>query len=156
MYFNKHLHDFYDSVDGLDWSNSWYFLLLQGAIILDTIFNYDASPGSQHVPGIWETLVPQAKKNIEKNENKGDFLAIIGRNHPDERKMSDLIHKWATLDGLKTEEFNLKSLPPYHEPSIETLQEHAYFWQSDNSRFWFYKEDEDFMSFPAVLLTDTG
>ena len=70
--------------------------------------------------------------------------------------MSDLIHKWATLDGLKTQEFNLKSLPPYHEPSIELLQQHAYFWQSDNSRFWFYKEDDDFMSFPAVLLSDTG
>ena len=50
----------------------------------------------------------------------------------------------------------LKSLPPYHEPSIESLQQHSYFWQSDNSRFWFYKEDEEFMSFPAVLLTDTG
>ena len=60
------------------------------------------------MPDLWETLVPEAKKSIEKNGNKGDFLAIIGRNHPDERKMSDLIHKWATLDGLKTQEFNLK------------------------------------------------
>ena len=62
------------------------------------------------MPDLWDTLVPEAKKSIEKNGNKGDFLAIIGRNHPDERKMSDLIHKWATLDGLKTQEFNLKRL----------------------------------------------
>ena len=72
------------------------------------MFNYDEEPGSQRMPDLWETLVPEAKKSIEKNGNKGDFLAIIGRNHPDERKMSDLIHRWATLDGLKTQEFNLK------------------------------------------------
>merc|ERR1712029_654804 len=32
----------------------------------------------------------------------------------------------------------------------------AYFWQSDNSRFWFYKEGASFTSFPALLLTDTA
>ena len=83
-------------------------------------------------------------------------MAIIGRNHPDERRMTDLLKKWSTLDGLKTEEFNLKKMPPYHEPTLEILQEHAYFWQSDNSRFWFYKEGSSFTSFPALLLTDTG
>lgn len=118
--------------------------------------NFNDEPGSQFAPDDWTTIVPETKRNIEANANKGDFLAIVGRNHPIERKMSDLIHKWATLDGLRTQEFNLKKLPPYHEPSLELLQEHAYFWQSDNSRFWFYKEDDDFMSFPALLLTDTA
>jgi hypothetical protein len=44
------------------------------------VFNYDAKPGSQQMPDLWETLVPKAKKSIEKNGNKGDVLAIIGRN----------------------------------------------------------------------------
>ena len=70
------------------------------------------------MPDLWETLVPEAKKSIEKNGNKGDFLAIIGRNHPDERKMSDLIHKWATLDGLKTQEFNLKRFQDISTPDF--------------------------------------
>ena len=70
------------------------------------------------MPDVWETLVPEAKKSIEKNNNKGDFLAIIGRNHPDERKMSDLIHKWATLDGLKTQEFNLKRFQDISTPDF--------------------------------------
>ena len=82
------------------------------------MFNYDAEPGSQRMPDLWETLVPEAKKSIEKNGNKGDFLAIIGRNHPDERKMSDLIHKWATLDGLKTQEFNLKRFQDISTPDF--------------------------------------
>ena len=70
------------------------------------------------MPDLWETLVPEAKKSIEKNGNKGDFLAIIGRNHPDERKMSDLIQKWATMDGLKTQEFNLKRFQDISTPDF--------------------------------------
>ena len=123
---------------------------------MDTLLNYDPKPNSQFLPENWQNLVPDTYRRISENEKKGDFLAVIGRSHPDERKLNDLIRKWATLDGLKTEEFFLKKLPPYHAPTIEVLQEHAYFWQSDNSRFWFYAEDKDYMSFPAILLTDTG
>jgi hypothetical protein len=123
---------------------------------LDTLFNYDPTPNSQIIPESWETLVPETVSRIRANDNKGDFMAVIGRSHPDERRMSDSIRKWGTLDGLKTEDFFLPKLPPYHEPSIEVLQEHAFFWLSDNSRFWFYKEEEDFISFPAILLSDTG
>ena len=123
---------------------------------MDTLFNFDPTPDSQDTPEEWENAIPYAIKRIKANDNRGDFMAIIGRNHPDEQRMTDLIKKWSTLDGLKTEEFNLKKMPPYHEPTLETLQEHAYFWQSDNSRFWFYKEGASFTSFPALLLTDTG
>ena len=123
---------------------------------MDTLLNYDPKPNSQFLPENWQNLVPDTYRRISENGKKGDFLAVIGRSHPDERKLNDLIRKWATLDGLKTEEFFLKKLPPYHAPTIEVLQEHAYFWQSDNSRFWFYAEDKDYMSFPAILLTDTG
>ena len=75
---------------------------------MDTVFNYEPELGTQKVPDFWETTVPEAKRRVEKNGKRGDFLAIIGRNHPDERKMSDSIQKWASLDGLRTEEFNLK------------------------------------------------
>ena len=123
---------------------------------MDTLLNYNEAPNSQILPDNWKTIVPDTYERIKSNQRKGDFLGVIGRSHPNEKQMNDLIRKWATLDGLKTEEFFLKKLPPYHEPTIENLQEHAYFWQSDNSRFWFFKEDQDFMSFPAILLTDTG
>ena len=73
-------------------------LSFQGGIILDTVFNYDPTPESQHLPDSWKSLVPEATFRIGQNDRRGDFLAVIGRNHPEERKMSDLIRKWATLD----------------------------------------------------------
>ena len=39
----------------------------------------------------------------------------------------------------------------------QELLDHNYFWLSDHSRFWFYKENIDSsVSMPALLLTDTG
>ena len=57
---------------------------------------------------------------------------------------------------LKTEDFILKNLPPKMFPSIRELQDHADFWMSDHARFWYYKEENEFMTFPSILLTDTG
>ena len=57
---------------------------------------------------------------------------------------------------LKTEDFILKNLPPKMFPSIKALQEHAVFWMSDHARFWYYKEENEFMTFPSILLTDTA
>ena len=95
-------------------------IYLQGAIILDTVFNYDPNGGSQDIPSQWLTAIPDKAKKIKYNEQKGDFLALIGRNNPEEIKMSSIIRKWSsTLGGfLKTEDFILKKLPPKIMPSI--------------------------------------
>ena len=97
-------------------------------------------------------------KKVKYNNQKGDFLALIGRNNPEEIRMSKKIQKWAsTLGGfLKTEDFILKNLPPKAFPSIRELQDHADFWMSDHARFWYHKEENEFMTFPSILLTDTG
>ena len=50
----------------------------------------------------------------------------------------------------------MKNLPPKAFPSIRELQDHADFWMSDHARFWYYKEENEFMTFPSILLTDTG
>ena len=50
----------------------------------------------------------------------------------------------------------MKNLPPKMFPSIRELQDHADFWMSDHARFWYYKEENEFMTFPSILLTDTG
>ena len=66
-------------------------------------------------------------------------------------------YKNGTLGGfLKTEDFILKNLPPKAFPSIRELQDHADFWMSDHARFWYHKEENEFMTFPSILLTDTG
>ena len=50
----------------------------------------------------------------------------------------------------------MKNLPPKAFPSIRELQDHADFWMSDHARFWYHKEENEFMTFPSILLTDTG
>ena len=129
---------------------------IQGAIILDTILNYNSKSGSQNVPDVWKEVASEASKNIIENGQKGDFLALFSRNNREENKIMQMINKWSKISDLKTEDFVLKKLPAYKEPSIEMLQEHAYFWSSDHARFWFYKENSYHTSIPSVLLTDTG
>ena len=48
---------------------------------MDTVFNYEPEQGTQKVPDFWETTVPEAKRRVEKNGKRGDFLAIIGKSH---------------------------------------------------------------------------
>ena len=50
----------------------------------------------------------------------------------------------------------MNGLPSSNFPTKQQLVDHAYFWLSDNSRFWFYKEAAGSATFPAVVLTDTG
>ena len=72
--------------------------------------------------------------------------------------MMSMINKYASTlgDNLKTENFVLRKIPPYAKPSIRELQMHSHFWMSDHARFWWYKEEKEFMSFPSILLSDTG
>ena len=59
--------------------------------------NYDPKKNAQILPDSWRKVVPETYDRIKENQSKGDFLAVIGRSHPNERKMNDLIRKWATL-----------------------------------------------------------
>ena len=83
---------------------------------------------------------------------------MIGRNGKEEKRMMSMISKYASTlgDNLKTENFVLRKIPPYAKPSIRELQIHSHFWMSDHARFWWYKEEKEFMSFPSILLSDTG
>lgn len=128
---------------------------IQGAIILDTIFNYDSLPGSQTIPQQWKQLVPDTHERLLKNGQRGDFMAMILRDHPQELQMKQTIEKWSAR-GVKIEPFVLKQFPAYHEASISVLQDHSYFWTSDHARFWHHKEGKQFFSFPSILITDTG
>lgn len=92
-------------------------------------------------------------RRIGFNENRGDFLAIFSRNHPHEFRLMSKIEKY---QRLKTEQFILKKLPIDQMASTKVLQEHAYFWTSDHARFWYHNEASEFMSFPSILLSDTG
>jgi len=66
---------------------------IQGAIILDTVFNYDPNANSQDIPSRWKTAIPDKVKKIKYNNQKGDFLALISRNNPEEIRMTKKIQK---------------------------------------------------------------
>ena len=155
-------------------------LEITGAIILDTLMNFDETVGSQNVPEKWGDISPQTTSSIHKNHGKGDFVAVIGRDNIKEARMMNIFTKWFKLitksinraqDKLnfKSMKFTLNGLPSNDQfPSEETLLEYSSFWRSDNARFWYYREIGNGIDFkkryeqatttslPAILVTDTG
>ena len=63
------------------------------------MFNYDPNANSQDIPSQWKTGIPGNVKKIKYNNQKGDFLALIGRNNPEEIRLSKKIQKWASTLG---------------------------------------------------------
>ena len=57
----------------------------QGAIVLETILNYNSTPHSQNFPRGFDLIFGQVHQQISKNNFKGDFLAVIGREADDKR-----------------------------------------------------------------------
>ena len=153
---------------------------ITGAIILDTILNYDENIGSQNVPDKWEDVLPETTSWIHKNQDKGDFVAVIGRNNNKETRMINTFTKWFKLISksinktknkldIKSLKFILNGLSSDNKfPSEETLLQYSSFWRSDNARFWYYREvgngvdikkryeQASTTSLPAILITDTG
>ena len=147
-------------------------LSMSGAIILDTLMNFDDRPNSQIVPQKWLETVPEFANSVLANERRGDFVAMIRRSHPNEAKIAQSFAKNMELVSshpplkLTAKDLELKGLPFDEFPSGEDLYKFSGFWRSDHSRFWYYREqtmpgfldpafaDNHFM--PSVLLTDTG
>ena len=153
---------------------------ITGAVILDTLLNYDENIGSQNVPDKWEDILPETTSWIHKNQDKGDFVSVIGRNNNKEIRMMNTFTKWFKFitksipkkqkkHDFKALKFTLNGLPSYDNlPSEETLLQYSSFWRSDNARFWYYREigngvdlkkryeQASTTSLPAILVTDTG
>lgn len=62
----------------------------QGAIILETILNYNTTPNSQQLPSGFDQGFPQTYQEISQNQFRGDFLTVIGRTQDDEHLMSGI------------------------------------------------------------------
>ena len=52
---------------------------LQGAIIMDTVMNYNSTPNSQKLPPSSKWLIPRVYGQIEADGFRGNFLSVIGR-----------------------------------------------------------------------------
>jgi len=71
------------------------------------------------------------------------------------------MQKWWNLEKgnpyIRPVYFDLEKLPHDRDPTPEELLQHHYFWLSDHSRFWYYREEDGgYAQMPALLLTDTG
>ena len=154
-------------------------LQISGAIILDTLMNYDQQINSQNIPETWDDIIPNTVDAIRKGEKKGDFVAVIARNYIKETRIMNLFKKWfglvtkginkgGSLFDFKLHNFILNDLPHDRFPTEDTLLHHSSFWRSDHSRFWYYRESGNGVDFkeryeqaqtsslPAILISDTG
>eukprot|EP00094_Tigriopus_californicus_P014152 TCALIF_13707-PA protein Name:"Similar to Aminopeptidase S (Streptomyces griseus)" AED:0.30 eAED:0.37 QI:0/0/0/1/1/1/2/0/404 len=129
---------------------------VQAVFIVDTIANYDPNPMQQDIDESWWDVAPDTAHRVQKKGLKGDFVALIGRNLTADRNVMDLYLRHYNNTRFPVEPFELSHLPASKFPSKKELADHGYFWLSDNSRFWFYKENDAHTTFPTVLLTDTG
>ena len=152
---------------------------ISGAIILDTLMNHDPERNSQNVPDAWKNVLPKISDSIQQDQNKGNFVAIIGRDSIQESRIMNVFSNWfglvtkginarKAIFDFKAYNFVLKDLPHDKFPTEETLLNYSSFWRSDNARFWYYRESEnglnlkesyeraETISLPAILISDTG
>ena len=71
-----------------------------GAFILDTILNYNATAGSQVVPGAWaEQLTGGVSEEIRRGGSRGDFIAVVSRAAADSTLADTFERHWRRLAG---------------------------------------------------------
>ena len=71
---------------------------LQGAVIMDTMTNYDPTPYSQNVPPGMEKHFPKQYKSITQNKERGDFLLATGRAR-DDKPLADIFEYFYNTKG---------------------------------------------------------
>ena len=70
----------------------------QGAIILDTVLNYNDTSDSQMVPVGFNLGFPQEYKQVSQNQFRGDFLIVIGRAQDDAQLVTGITNVFE-MDG---------------------------------------------------------
>ncbi|XP_023335294.1 uncharacterized protein LOC111706611 [Eurytemora carolleeae] len=140
----------------------------QGAIIMDSIINFNGTKNSQIIPTDWRNEVPSTLEQVASNEFRGDFLSIFYRKEP-EGLLANLVkqhNQKLNEDPLfvnnivnKPDRYKYMEFPvnlPTEPPPIKYMAKYAQFLRSDHARFWYSKEHMYTLSLRAVLLTDTG
>ena len=88
----------------------------QGALILETILNYNNTPHSQIFPRAFQQYFTQAYTKILQNEFRGDFLALIGRSSDDGKLLSEISS--AFKEDSKFYKYFPVSLPQRHSLNL--------------------------------------
>jgi Peptidase family M28 len=111
-----------------------------GHYVYEMIGFFDDSPGAQSLPFGFNLVFPAETKIIEDNDDRGDFLAIIG----DESFSNgiDLLENYCSIFGIKGLALTLAA-DQKNDPLYGNLQ------RSDHAPFW----EENI---PALHMTDTS
>ncbi|XP_078366708.1 uncharacterized protein LOC144650822 [Oculina patagonica] len=122
----------------------------QGAVILDTVLNYNTTPNSQKLPPGFDQGFPQQYQEVSQNQFKGDFLAVIGRAQDDGHLISGVTNGFKEDEAFKTIAVAMAF------PGRPSTWDQNYFnavrdfFRSDHYQFWNAEP-----SLPAVFLTDS-
>ena len=90
----------------------------------------------------WKTFAPEAVEEIERHENRGDFLAIYSRDKSStDQRLGDIYRQnYQSLVTLpEFGDFRLQNVAVHgfedsQFPKVEDLVEASDFWMSDHSR----------------------
>ncbi|XP_068684343.1 uncharacterized protein [Montipora foliosa] len=118
---------------------------LLGAIIMDTVMNYNSTPYSQILPGGTRKLLPEVYNQIKKDQFRGDFLAVIGRQGFERILMYQFQYYYNQVKS------DLKKKTTMYRVELPSLGQPSTFLRSDHVSFW-----ESKPTLSAIFLTDTA
>ncbi|XP_046345961.2 uncharacterized protein LOC124126542 [Haliotis rufescens] len=120
-----------------------------GVIVMDNILNFNDIQESQSLPAGYDVLFPTLASSLTSNNNKGDFLTVIGRPF-DSGVLNSFIQSYTALGQP---EFGMENVYISNiTGSSVTPDDITTYWdlmRSDHLSFWNH-------SVPAIFITDTG
>ena len=123
--------------------------MVRGALVLEMLANHNTTKGSQKFPEMFSHISTQAYHEVTLDGNRGNFLAVIGREKTDQVLMKPLKKYY---DQDKNFKIHLVPIPLTGRPSKSSYSPYLRdFYRSDHYNFW-----ENSLSFPAVMVTDTS
>jgi hypothetical protein len=140
----------------------------RGAIVLDSLLNYNDAPRSQIIKdGGYDKSYPEAYIEMAKDEFAGNFLALLARDSELDKGLTGKIQEgWKRgLNQPKTQGGNgVDPSSSQINPKLITFIKKAgnpvgdgeiEFLKSDQNSVWSHHERPGMPQYPAILLTDT-
>lgn len=126
----------------------------QGAIVLETILNYNTTPNSQVFPSGLKPYFTETYNKISQNGFTGDFLALIGRSTYDRRLIDGITNAFKEDENFLTIAMPIPNLFSSGRPDTwpeKIRQGMGDFFRSDHYYFWNAKP-----TLPAIFVTDSA
>ncbi|XP_070563440.1 uncharacterized protein YfbL-like [Ptychodera flava] len=122
----------------------------QGALVMETVMNYNKSDWSQEFPEAIFLVSEEVHQHLQSRNFSGDFLTVIGRRTDADFSASFTSHlSQVSVPDMYTEIFEL---PIEGVPSEDEEVMLGDFFRSDHKRFW--QKGPPYL--PALFITDTA